>query len=60
MSAFLQIIILSRDRAEYLHEAIASVLTQNEPELDYEIIISDNSETDDVSDLINKYYLDSL
>jgi len=60
MSAFLQIIILSRDRAEYLHEAIASVLTQNEPELDYEIIISDNSETDDVSDLINKYYLDSV
>ena len=59
MFKFLQIVILSRDRVEYLQESIESVLAQNESELDYEIIISDNSEKDDVNELINKFYLRS-
>ncbi|WP_416695927.1 glycosyltransferase family A protein [Candidatus Pseudothioglobus sp. Uisw_050_01] len=56
MFKFLQIVILSRDRAEYLQESIESVLAQNDVELDYEIIISDNSEQNDVNELINKFY----
>tara|TARA_B100000795_G_C22784348_1_gene433892 strand:- start:934 stop:1863 length:930 start_codon:yes stop_codon:yes gene_type:complete len=56
MFKFLQIVILSRDRAEYLQQSIESVLAQNDIELDYEIIISDNSEKNDVNELINKFY----
>ena len=57
MSKLLQIAILSRDRADFLKEAVDSALMQSGSELDYEIIISDNSEKDDVNKLVNKYYL---
>jgi cellulose synthase/poly-beta-1,6-N-acetylglucosamine synthase-like glycosyltransferase len=56
MFKFLQIVILSRDRAQYLQESIESVLGQNDVDLDYEIIISDNSERNEVSELIDKFY----
>ncbi|WP_416687586.1 glycosyltransferase family 2 protein [Candidatus Pseudothioglobus sp. Uisw_041] len=59
MTDFLQIIILSRDRVDLIQNSIDSAIAQNEPGLDYEIIISDNSDNDDVNELINKYYLKS-
>ena len=57
MSKLLQIFILSRDRAIFLKESIDSAIDQSESNYDYEIIVSDNSETDDVNELVNEYYL---
>ena len=59
MSLSLQFVILSRDRPAYLQEAIDSALKQVETELEYEIIISDNSENNEVMDLIHNRYIDN-
>ena len=52
----LQIVILSRDRPIYIKEAIESIISQTDVKISYELIISDNSEKEDVSDLFDKYY----
>jgi hypothetical protein len=51
----LQVYILSRDRPNFLKEAIDSVLNQ-ENSIDIELIISDNSEGEDVRNMIVKNY----
>jgi cellulose synthase/poly-beta-1,6-N-acetylglucosamine synthase-like glycosyltransferase len=53
----LQIVILSRDRPQYLKETIDSALSQTGAKISYEVIISDNSEKNEVNDLIQKNYL---
>jgi hypothetical protein len=52
----LQIVILSRDRPIYIKEAIDSIVSQTDVKISYELIISDNSEKEDVNDLFDKYY----
>jgi len=52
----LQIVILSRDRPIYIKEAIESIISQTDVKISYELIISDNSEKEDVHDLFDKYY----
>ena len=51
----LQVFILSRDRPIYLKQAIDAVLNQ-QPPLDFELIISDNSEKSDVRNMIANSY----
>ena len=51
----LQVYILSRDRPIYLKQAIDAVLNQ-QPLLDFELIISDNSEKSDVRNMIANSY----
>ncbi len=51
----LQVYILSRDRPVFLKQAIDSVLNQKSP-IDFELIISDNSESIDVNKMIAKNY----
>ena len=46
--ASVQIFILSRDRPEYLREALGSALAQTAEGVEIEVIVSDNSETDAV------------
>jgi len=50
----LQFVILSRDRSEFLKQAIDSVLAQNEPLVEFELIVSDNSENENVAKMIEK------
>ena len=57
MPVSLQIAILSRDRPIYLQEAIESALKQEESGVEYEIIISDNSENNEVMELVNSSYI---
>ena len=57
MPASIQLVIFSRDRADFLKKTLDSALKQDYSEITYEIIISDNSEGDDVSELINASYL---
>ena len=52
----LQFVILSRDRPEFLKQAIDSVLAQNEPLVEFELIVSDNSENENVAKMIEKNY----
>jgi hypothetical protein len=52
----IQIYILSRDRPNLLREAIDSALKQNHSLIKFEIIISDNSENDDVYKMVNRNY----
>lgn len=47
VSSNLQIILLSRDRPDYLREALRSVLSQSGDNI--EVVVSDNSEREDVS-----------
>ena len=56
MPVSLQIVILSRDRPIFLQEAVESALNQVKSEMEYEIIISDNSENNEVVELINRSY----
>ncbi len=56
MKEDIQIYILSRDRPNFLREAIDSALKQNNSLIKFEIIISDNSENDDVCKMIDKDY----
>ena len=50
LESFVQIYILSRDRADFCREAVQSAVDQCY--LNYEIIISDNSECEDVSEML--------
>lgn len=52
----IQIYILSRNRPNYLREALDSVLKQNHSLIKFEIIISDNSDNDDVCNMIDRDY----
>lgn len=52
-----QIVILSRDRPVFLKEAINSALLQNKAMVKIKIIVSDNSEKNDVFDLMKECYL---
>jgi len=47
---------LSRDRPETLKQAINSVLAQNKSTAGFELIVSDNSENEDVRRMISKNY----
>jgi len=47
---------LSRDRPETLKQAIDSVLAQNKSTAGFELIVSDNSENEDVRRMISKNY----
>ena len=55
----IQIIILSRDRPDYLKETIQSVLNQKISREKIEIIISDNSDKNDVKGMISQNYPNS-
>jgi len=57
MTETVQIVILSRDRPAYLKEAIDSALLQNKAMVKIKIVVSDNSEKNDVFDLIKERYL---
>ena len=52
----IQVYILSRNRPNYLREALDSVLKQNHSLIKFEIIISDNSDNDDVCKMIDRDY----
>ncbi len=52
----IQIIILSRDRVNYLRECIKSVTEQKIENFELEILISDSSETDTVETFIKNSY----
>ena len=54
-SGKLQVYILSRDRPNFLKQAIDSVLNQK-IQIDFELIISDNSESNDIRKMIIKSY----
>ena len=56
MKENIQLYILSRDRPNFLKKAIDSALNQNPSSINFEIIVSDNSESDDVSKLIARCY----
>ena len=56
MSNLLQIVILSRDRPIFFTKALDSLIHQNISDISYEIIISDNSEADDVNNLFQENY----
>lgn len=51
-----QIVILSRDRPEYLKQSINSVLNQNRGLVKFELIVSDNSEGTGVERMIGENY----
>jgi hypothetical protein len=57
MKKTLQIYILSCDRANLLEEALESVLVQDDSEVDLEIVVSDNSKTNAVQNLLSSYSL---
>ena len=57
MKKLLQIFILARDRISLFEEALDSILVQDYSEVDIEIVISDNSETDAIQNLLNSYPL---
>lgn len=59
MSYRIQIVILSRDREQYIKETLDSVLNQKVEKNDVEVIVSDNSETDKVENLIKHSFSDS-
>ena len=52
----IQIVILSRDRPEFLKMSIDSVIAQNKSSLDVELIVSDNSESINVANMIKDNY----
>ena len=52
----IQIYILSRNRPGYLREALDSLLKQNHSSIQFEIIISDSSDNEDVCNMIDKNY----
>lgn len=54
MTAAVRIYILSRDRPEYFRQALASVLAQDGAQA--EVIVSDNSEKDDVQALVQREF----
>jgi|SaaInlStandDraft_4_1057021.scaffolds.fasta_scaffold25480_2 cellulose synthase/poly-beta-1,6-N-acetylglucosamine synthase-like glycosyltransferase len=56
MKDIVQIVILSRDRPKYLKQTVDSVLNQKISREKFEIIISDNSDKDDVKEMIGQDY----
>ena len=52
----IQVYILSRNRPDYLRVALDSVLKQNHSLIKFEIIVSDNSDNDDVCKMIDEDY----
>ena len=54
----LRIVIQSRDRPEYLKEAIDSVLNQRQENVDIKLLVSDNSIGDEVGSMVNAFYSD--
>ena len=58
MRDIVQIVILSRDRPEYLKETINSVLNQKLLGIEVEVVISDNSERSEVEEMIGQNYPD--
>ena len=51
----LQVYVLSRDRPVFLKQAIDSILNQ-QIQIEFELIISDNSVGDEVKKMIDKSY----
>jgi glycosyltransferase involved in cell wall biosynthesis len=51
-----QIVILSRDRPKYLKESLDSVLNQNLSKVAVKVIVSDNSEKEEVRKMIERDY----
>ena len=52
----IQVYILSRNRPDYLREALDSLLKQNHSLIKFEIIVSDNSDNEDVCKMIDGDY----
>jgi len=59
MKETIKIVILSRDRPQYLKESLDSVLNQKYSGVKLKIVVSDNSEGDKVNELIKRHYVDS-
>ncbi len=59
MKETIKIVILSRDRPQYLKESLDSVLNQKYSGVKLKIVVSDNSEGDEVNELIKRHYVDS-
>jgi glycosyltransferase involved in cell wall biosynthesis len=51
----ISIIICTRNRALLLRKAIASVVSQNFPQSEYEVVIVDNGSTDQTSDIAREF-----
>jgi glycosyltransferase involved in cell wall biosynthesis len=56
MRDIVQVVILARDRPEYLKQTIDSVLNQNTSRENFEIVVSDNSDKNDVEAMIGRDY----
>jgi glycosyltransferase involved in cell wall biosynthesis len=56
MKETVQIVILSRDRPKYLKESLDSVLNQNLSKVAVKVIVSDNSEKEEVRKMIERDY----
>jgi len=59
MTTSLQIYIMSRDRPDYLINALDSVISQVTVNIKLDIIVSDNSETDEVEKIVSDLYQNS-
>ena len=57
MKKSIQIYILSRNRPKFLKVAINSVLQQNHSQIKFEIIVSDNSDNENVFKMIDENYV---
>lgn len=54
----MQIFIMSCDRPQYLYESLTSALAQDKSGIDLEVIVSDNSTTNDVEEMMQKHFPD--
>ena len=52
----IQVYILSRNRSEFLKVTLDSLMKQNDSLIKFDIIVSDSSDNDDVSKMINEDY----
>jgi glycosyltransferase involved in cell wall biosynthesis len=57
MTIGISAIICTRNRSQYLREAVDSLVRQSLPVTDYEVVIVDNGSTDDTADVIRDGYL---
>ena len=57
MKKSIQIYILSRNRPLFLKVAIDSALNQNYSQIKFEIIVSDNSDNENISKMIKENYV---
>ncbi len=51
-----QLFILARDRLDYLKETLTSATRQTQNSINLEIIVSDNSDTDNVKNFMDQHY----